>query len=1557
MKKLMIIFMVLLAVCMTANAQTFSENFTGLTTGANLAGQSSWTKGGSGPDVIVASSTPLTYPGYNSGGGEYAVIPTGTATSSRVYKTFTSPITSLAHSTFYYSVLLRLTGVSASSNGYFMSLGNSGTGTQYGAKLFARTSGTGFNIGVSKTSNTAAFGASALNLNTTYLVVVRYSFNNTGFAHADSIDDEAYLWVNPTFAAEPSISIAECAIASGTGGTDFDGFSPNPVPYDIGNFIWHSRNATNPVGSFDGVRVGYGATSASAWTDLNAGVVAYNDPPSVNVTNAKSTMSVDGKLDEAEWANAQTLLFGPGAYRKAQAGEQTVTGGVNVKDFYDVNGKKFTVPYKDTSMAKVKFLRKGMTLYIGIQSDDKSLCKFDWEGDGLYMQIQNANGAAREVKLYYQNLNDTVKFEPGSQIYGQYAAVLGAGGKVNDSTNVATGYTMELALRLDSLGYTPLSSNIPVAMTIFDPDGFTHPMNSWDTLHGAFYKTWWGSEWGSSFRSLNLTPDATVYSDPPSINVVNAASAMTVDGKLDEAEWATAPTLLFGPGAYRKAMAGEQTVTGGVNVKENFDVNGKKFTVPYKDTSTAKVKFLRKGMNLYIGIQSDDKSICKFDWEGDGLYMQIQNAKGAAREVKLYYQNLNDTVRFEPGSQIYGQYAAVLGTGGKVNDSTNVATGYTMELALRLDSLGYTPLSSSIPVAMVMFDPDGFTHPMNSWDTLHGAFYKSWWGSEWGSSFRSLNLTPDAIVYNDPPSVNVTNAKSTMTVDGKLDEAEWATAPTLLFGPGAYRKALAGGQTVTGGVNVKENFDVNGKKFTVPYKDTSTARVKFLRQGMNLYIGIQSDDKSICKFDWEGDGLYMQIQNAKGAAREVKLYYQNLNDTVKFEPGSQIYGKYAAVLGAGGKVNDSTNVATGYTMELALRLDSLGYTPLSASVPVSMVIFDPDGFTHPMNSWDTLHGAYYKTWWGSEWGSSFRSLNLTPDAIVYNDPPSVNVTNAKSTMTVDGKLDEAEWATAPTMLFGPGAYRKAKAGEQTVTGGVNVKENFDVNGKKFTVPYKDTSTAKVKFLRKGMNLYIGIQSDDKSICKFDWEGDGLYMQIQNAKGAAREVKLYYQNLNDTVKFEPGSQIYGQYAAVLGTGGKVNDSTNVANGYTMELALRLDSLGYTPLSSAVPVAMVIFDPDGFTHPMNSWDTLHGAYYKTWWGSEWGSSFRSLNLTPDATVYADPDTMVAANVIGTMTVDGKLDEPEWANAQSLLFGPGAYRKVKTGDKTVTGGVNVKENFDVNGKKFTVPYKDTSSARVKFLRKGMNLYIGIQSDDKSICKFDWEGDGLYMQIQNAKGAAREVKLYYQNLNDTVKFEPGSQIYGQYAAVLGTGGKVNDSTNVANGYTMELAIRLDSLGYTATSTAVPVAMTIFDPDGFTHPMNSWDTLHGAYYKTWWGSEWGSSFRTIKLAPTTGVVEGKVDGVPTVFSLAQNYPNPFNPTTMIRFGVPEASYVTLKVYDIVGREIATLTQGNYTPGFYNVPFVAQNLASGVYFYQISSKPLNGGKQTFVNTKKLLLLK
>ena len=67
----------------------------------------------------------------------------------------------------------------------------------------------------------------------------------------------------------------------------------------------------------------------------------------------------------------------------------------------------FHLPNTDSSLAKVKFLRKGTNLYIGIQSDDKSICKFDWEGDGMFLKIKRANGTDVEYKLYYQNTGDS----------------------------------------------------------------------------------------------------------------------------------------------------------------------------------------------------------------------------------------------------------------------------------------------------------------------------------------------------------------------------------------------------------------------------------------------------------------------------------------------------------------------------------------------------------------------------------------------------------------------------------------------------------------------------------------------------------------------------------------------------------------------------------------------------------------------------------------------------------------------------------------------------------------------------------------------------------------------------------------------------------------------------------------------------------------------------------------------------------------------------------------------------------------------------------------------
>jgi hypothetical protein len=95
--------------------------------------------------------------------------------------------------------------------------------------------------------------------------------------------------------------------------------------------------------------------------------------------------------------------------------------------------------------------------------------------------------------------------------------------------------------------------------------------------------------------------------------------------------------------------------------------------------------------------------------------------------------------------------------------------------------------------------------------------------------------------------------------------------------------------------------------------------------------------------------------------------------------------------------------------------------------------------------------------------------------------------------------------------------------------------------------------------------------------------------------------------------------------------------------------------------------------------------------------------------------------------------------------------------------------------------------------------------------------------------------------------------------------------------------------------------------------------------------------------------IEG-VTSVPQKFQLQQNYPNPFNPTTIISFTIPKAGNVSLKVYNMLGQEVATLVDGYKAAQTYNVNFDASNLSSGVYFYSIKF-------DNKVLSKKMILMK
>jgi uncharacterized lipoprotein YddW (UPF0748 family) len=116
----------------------------------------------------------------------------------------------------------------------------------------------------------------------------------------------------------------------------------------------------------------------------------------------------------------------------------------------------------------------------------------------------------------------------------------------------------------------------------------------------------------------------------------------------------------------------------------------------------------------------------------------------------------------------------------------------------------------------------------------------------------------------------------------------------------------------------------------------------------------------------------------------------------------------------------------------------------------------------------------------------------------------------------------------------------------------------------------------------------------------------------------------------------------------------------------------------------------------------------------------------------------------------------------------------------------------------------------------------------------------------------------------------------------------------------------------------------------------------------------WSESFG-FKTEVTTDVKDDL--GLPTKYSLNQNYPNPFNPSTTINFSLPYNGFVTIKIYDVLGKEISTIINNDFAAGYYDVNFDASALSSGIYFYQINVQSAEAIDGNFVETKKMLLLK
>jgi len=127
-------------------------------------------------------------------------------------------------------------------------------------------------------------------------------------------------------------------------------------------------------------------------------------------------------------------------------------------------------------------------------------------------------------------------------------------------------------------------------------------------------------------------------------------------------------------------------------------------------------------------------------------------------------------------------------------------------------------------------------------------------------------------------------------------------------------------------------------------------------------------------------------------------------------------------------------------------------------------------------------------------------------------------------------------------------------------------------------------------------------------------------------------------------------------------------------------------------------------------------------------------------------------------------------------------------------------------------------------------------------------------------------------------------------------------------------------------------------------------DNFTGSTPNTRWGYGKVDALNALTLVSQLVSVEKEEGVIPKKYNLEQNYPNPFNPSTNIQFSVPQTSYVTLEVYNLVGERVGVLVSEQLGAGTYNYDWNASNLTSGIYFYRLQAG-------SFVETKKMMLLK
>jgi len=591
----------------------------------------------------------------------------------------------------------------------------------------------------------------------------------------------------------------------------------------------------------------------------------------------------------------------------------------------------------------------------------------------------------------------------------------------------------------------------------------------------------------------------------------------------------------------------------------------------------------------------------------------------------------------------------------------------------------------------------------------------------------------------------------------------------------------------------------------------------------------------------------------------------------------------------------------------------------------------------------------------------------------------------EGTITLDGNLDEPAWENAETWVLRYGEDSGIPTSGWGVEGGVETT---------------DSTHAILKFLVEGPYLYMGAIIYDQSIGGSpDWaRWDGMLMNIPDRSVPNRPTPPveYFYAWWDTLgspTLEPGGkpQFLGWRAdrdnpdhveawdAVTTIQGVSNDDSETDTSWTVEMRFNLEMSGYdlqNPDGEIVEFNISIWDADWLW----PFDEERMSSNRVWWQSPWGNN----NGHNKARIYVHPDVTSDTDVLPELAaeaiipnaadytppvINGSLADPVWQDAPGfdIRFGDDELRDSYTSIGPYRSG-----QFQPPIDDALADILDPADATVKWFFIEDTLYLGFDVRDQVVSgtdEFDLR-DGVRVSLNHRTDRDVDNMLAAHNLFVWVGEDGSARYDGHLEYLVDTlqaarvelalkeNTIVNDPTNVDEGYSIEMAIDLTALGYPEGrgDGVVFMGITLFDGDIMENPADTYGN------RVWWFREHAheAAAAWVYMDPNTFVTNVGDDGgllLPERFAIVGNYPNPFNPATTIRYVLPEAGYVKLQVYDLLGREVTTMDLGLQQAGERDAVFEAANLSSGVYLYRMKVDFQSGGRQASSQFGRMVYLK